>query len=45
MAAVNVTADHCAATITTRYGAMTHTNLVSLAHFPMTAVIVEHEPR
>ena len=43
MAALNVTKDFCAAAVTTRYGAMDYTNIISLAHFPMTAVIIEHE--
>lgn len=32
-----------ASTITTRYGAICTTNLISTAHFPMTAVLIEHE--
>lgn len=32
-----------AATVTTRYGAMDTTNILTLAHYPMTAVLVEYE--
>lgn len=38
------TKDGCTATITTRYGAgMGDTNVLSLGHFPMTAVIAYEE--
>lgn len=43
MTPINVTRDECAAAITTRYGAICHSNLISLAHFPMTSVLIEHE--
>lgn len=40
---VNVCRGGNAATITTRYGSMDTTNVLSLAHFPMTAILIEHE--
>lgn len=40
---INVTRDECAAAITTRYGAICYSNLISLAHYPMTSVLIEHE--
>ena len=33
----------CASTITTRYGAMTTTNLIGSGHFQMTAILIEYE--
>lgn len=41
--AVNVTIDACAATITTRYEAIGHGNILTLAHYPMTVVLYEFE--
>lgn len=38
---VNVTSDMCAATITTRYENIGPTNILSLAHYPMTVVMIE----
>lgn len=40
---VNVTDGHCAATITTRYEAIGPTNIITLAHYPMTVVLYEFE--
>lgn len=40
---INVTRDECVAAITTRYGAVCYSNLISLAHYPMTSVLIEHE--
>lgn len=40
---VNTTADGCAATINTRYGAICCTNIVSMAFYPMTAVLYEYD--
>lgn len=40
---VNVTDGCCAATITTRYEAIGPTNILTLAHYPMTAVLYEFE--
>ena len=40
---VNVTDGCCAATITTRYEAIGPTNILALAHYPMTAVLYEFE--
>lgn len=39
--AVNVTADECASTITTRYEAIGFGNITTLAHYPMTVVLYE----
>lgn len=39
--AINVTDGNCAATITTRYEAIGCTNILSLAHYPMTAILME----
>lgn len=41
MRPVNVTAGECAATITTRYEMIGPTNILSLAHYPMTVVLIE----
>lgn len=38
---VNVTDGHCSATITTRYEAIGPTNIITLAHYPMTVVLYE----
>jgi len=38
---VNVTDGECAATITTRYEAIGPTNILTLAHYPMTVVLYE----
>ena len=43
IAPINVTADGCAATLTTRYDAVGTTNILTLAHYPMTVVLVEHD--
>ena len=40
---VNVTDGCCAATITTRYEAIGPTNILTLAHYPMTVVLNEFE--
>lgn len=41
--AVNVTADHCACTINTRYEAMAlPLDILSLAHYPKTVVLIEY---
>ena len=40
---VNVTADGCAATLTTRYDAVGPTNIITLAHYPMTVILIEYE--
>jgi hypothetical protein len=40
---VNVTGDLCAATLTTRYDAVGPTNITTLAHYPMTVVLIEYE--
>ena len=40
---INTTADGCAATLTTRYDALDYTNILTLAHFPMTVAIYEYE--
>lgn len=41
--AVNVTGGCCAATVTTRYEAIGPTNILTLAHYPMTVVLYEYE--
>ena len=41
--AVNITSDGCAPTVTTRYDAIGCTNILSLAHYPMCAVLNEYE--
>jgi len=40
---VNVCRDSVAATITTRYGSMDTTNVLTLAHYPMTAILIEYD--
>ena len=40
---VHVTDGCCAATITTRYEAIGPTNILTLAHYPMTVVLYEFE--
>lgn len=40
---VNVTDGCCAATITTRYEVIGPTNILTLAHYPMTVVLYEFE--
>ena len=40
---VNVTDGCCAATITTLYEAIGPTNILTLAHYPMTVVLYEFE--
>lgn len=40
---VNVTGDGCAATLTTRYDAVGPTNITTLAHYPMTVILIEYE--
>lgn len=40
---VNVTGDGCAATLTTRYDAVGPTNILTLAHYPMTVILIEHD--
>ena len=39
---VNVCRGGTSATITTRYGSMDTTNILTLAHYPMTAVLIEY---
>ena len=41
--AVNVTDGECAATLTTRYERIGPTNILTLAHYPMTVVLYEFE--
>lgn len=41
--AVNVTDGECAATLTTRYESTGPTNILTLAHYPMTVVLYEYE--
>ena len=41
--AVNVTGGDCSATITTRYENIGPTNILTLAHYPMTVVLYEFE--
>lgn len=41
--AINTTGDDCAATLTTRYDAVGPTNITTLAHYPMTVVLIEYE--
>ena len=41
--AVNITADGCAPTVTTRYDAIGCTNILSMAHYPMCAVLIGYE--
>lgn len=41
--AVNTTEGECAATLTTRYDAVGPTNITTLAHYPMTVVLIEYE--
>lgn len=41
--AVNVTDGECAATLTTRYENIGPTNILTLAHYPMTVVLYEYE--
>lgn len=41
--AVNVTDGECAATITTRYENIGPTNILTLAHYPMTVVLYEFD--
>ena len=40
---INTTGDQCAATLTTRYDAVGPTNITTLAHYPMTVVLIEYE--
>lgn len=40
---VNVTNGGCAATLTTRYENIGPTNILTLAHYPMTVVLYEYE--
>ena len=41
--AVNVTDGECVATLTTRYESIGLTNILTLAHYPMTVVLYEYE--
>lgn len=41
--AVNVIDGECAATLTTRYESIGPTNILTLAHYPMTVVLYEYE--
>ena len=41
--AINTTGDSCAATLTTRYDAVGPTNIITLAHYPMTVALIEYE--
>ena len=40
---INTTGDQCAATLTTRYDAVGPTNITTLAHYPMTVILIEYE--
>lgn len=40
---INVTKDKCCATLTTRYEAMGINDILTLAHFPRTVILVKHE--
>jgi len=40
---INTTGDRCAATLTTRYDAVGPTNITTLAHYPMTVVLIEYD--
>lgn len=40
---VNVTLDGVAATITTRYKILNHANIITLAHYPKTVVLIEYD--
>lgn len=40
---INVCRGGTAATVTTRYGSMDTTNILTLAHYPMTAVLIAYE--
>lgn len=40
---INVTQGGCAATITARYSAMCYSNILTLAHYPMTAILREYD--
>lgn len=40
---VNVTNGGCATTLTTRYENIGSTNILTLAHYPMTVVLYEYE--
>ena len=40
---VNITDGQCAATLTTRYESIGPTNILTLAHYPMTGVLYEYE--
>lgn len=40
---INVTRDECCATLTTRYEAISIGNIITLAHFPMTTILVKYE--
>lgn len=40
---VNVTEGECCATITTRYEAICASNILTLAHYPMTVVLYEYD--
>lgn len=41
--AINVCQGGIAATVTARYSAMCHSNILTLAHYPMTAILYEYE--
>ena len=40
---VNIKDGQCAATLTTRYESIGPTNILTLAHYPMTVVLYEYE--
>lgn len=40
---VNITTDGCASTILAHYAQTGPANMISLAHYPNTAVLVEHD--
>ena len=40
---INVTKDKCCVTLNTRYEAIGMSNIITLAHFPMTTILVKHE--
>ena len=41
--AINVCQGGTAATVTARYSAMCHSNILTLAHYPMTAILYEYD--
>lgn len=41
--AINVCQGGTSATVTARYSAMCHSNILTLAHYPMTAILYEYD--